>query len=152
MTVGFVGHAFISEEERVKARVKEELCRHAEGVGERICYLGGYGAFDELCARACRELKQERGGIELVYVAPYMSSAAQAKIREMEENGLYDTSVYPPLERVPLRLAVLRRNEWLVTRADLIIAYVEHRYGGAYRSLRMAEQRKKRILNIGNLS
>ena len=36
----------------------------------------------------------------------------------------------------------------MMTKADVVIAYVEHEYGGAYRSLQMARRKKKRIINI----
>ena len=62
--------------------------------------------------------------------------------------GLYDASIYPPIENVPPKFAILKRNEWMMTNADLIIAYIKHDYGGAYKSLQVAKRRKKNIINI----
>ena len=93
-------------------------------------------------------MKEEYGGIELVYVTPYISLSEQAKIQEMQSCGLYDSSIYPPIENVPIKYAILKRNEWMVTNAELVIVYVKHSYGGAYKSLQVAKRRKKKIINI----
>ena len=124
--------------------VKEQIRNNIIDVKPVTCYLGGYGDFDEICARACRELKQEYDDIEVVYVTPYISLSEQAKIKEMQSYGLCDTSIYPPIENVPLRFAISKRNEWMMTNADLIIAYVNRSYGGAYKSLQVAKRKKRK--------
>lgn len=94
----------------------------------------GRGDFDSLCARACKELKAEHPGIEAVYVTSYLGISEQARIREMQMCGLCDGALYPPLEGTPPKFAISKRNEWMMENADLIIAYVERGYGGAYQS------------------
>jgi len=68
----------------------------------------------------------------------------------MQRCGLCDTSIYPPIENVPPKFAISKRNEWMMISADLIIAYVNRSYGGAYKSLQVAKRRKKKIINICN--
>ena len=150
MTIAFAGHSFISSFDEVKEKVKEQIRNNIIGAELVICYLGGYGDFDDICARACIELKREYGKIELVYVTPYIMSE-QAKIKEMQRYGFCDTSLYPPIENVPPRFAILKRNEWMMKNADLVIAYVSHSYGGAYKSLQSAKRAKKKIINIYDL-
>ena len=53
-------------------------------------FLGGYGAFDRLCADVLRGLKGRFRHIRLVLVLPYLDSA-------LSREG-YDETVYPPLE------------------------------------------------------
>ena len=151
MIITFAGHAFISSNNRVKEIVKEQIRNHVDASGNITCYLGGYGNFDEICACACRELKQEHYDIQVVYVSPYLSLQEQAKIKEMQRSGLYDASIYPPIEKTPPRFAISKRNEWMMTNADLIIAYVNHSYGGAYKSLQVAKRKNKKIINICDL-
>ena len=88
MTITFAGHSFISSNNKVKEMVKEQIRNNIIDVKPVTCYLGGYGDFDEICARACRELKQEYDDIEVVYVTPYISLSEQAKIKEMQSYGL----------------------------------------------------------------
>ena len=86
--------------------------------------------------------------MELVYVAPYLNASEQSKIKEMQRLGLCDTSVYPPMENVPPKFAISKRNQWMIKNADVIIAYVNRSYGGAYNSLQAAKRTNKKIINI----
>ncbi|MBP3361339.1 MAG: hypothetical protein J6N52_10830, partial [Clostridia bacterium] len=78
--------------------------------------------------------------IESVLVVPYINRGF--------DKDLYDCSEYPPLENVPMRFAILKRNEWMVRSADVIVAYISHDWGGAAKTLSYAHQKKKRIINI----
>ena len=148
MIITFAGHSDISQDEKLIEIVKEQIKSNIT-VGEPVfCYLGGYGEFDKISACACRELKKEINGIELVYVTPYMSLSEQIKIKEMQERGFYDSSIYPSLEKIPPRFAISKRNEWMIDKADIIIAYVNRSFGGAYKSLQKAKKKNKKIINI----
>ena len=61
---------------------------------------------------------------------------------------LYDDTTYPPLEEVPARFAISRRNEWMVDNADVVVAYVTHDWGGAATTLQYAKRKKKRIISV----
>ena len=69
----------------------------------------------------------------------------------MKEN-LFDSIVYPPLEAVPLKFAIIKRNEWMIREADLVITYISHSFGGAYKSMRYAQRKKKRVINLAEQS
>ena len=148
MTITFAGHSLITSIDYIKKMVKEQIRNIIIDSEMVICYLGGYGDFDNICALACKELKREYSGIEVVYIAPYISLSEQAKIKEMQSCGLCDSSIYPPIENVPPRFAISKRNEWMIENADLIIAYVDHNFGGAYKSLQVAKRKKKKIINL----
>ena len=96
-------------------------------------------------------MKAEYPGIEAVYVTSYLGISEQARIREMQMCGLCDGALYPPLEGTPPKFAISKRNEWMMESADLIIAYVERGYGGAYQALQTARRRGKRIINLCDL-
>ena len=151
MKIAFAGHAQISSQEKIKEAVKEQLRANAKRGTAVTCYLGGRGDFDAICARACKELKEERLKLEAVYVTPYLGISEQARIREMQSCGLCDGVLYPPIESTPPKFAISKRNEWMMTNADLIIAYVAHGYGGAYQALRIAERKRKKIINLFDL-
>ena len=65
------------------------------------------------------------------------------------DKALYDCSEYPPIETVPKKLAIIKRNEYMVNKADTIVAYVTHGWGGAAQTLEYAKVKKKNIINIG---
>ena len=149
MIITFIGHAFLTAKGEIMEKVRGQM--RANITDELItCYLGGYGDFDEICASVCRELKNECL-LELVYVTPYISLSEQAKIKELQEAGLYDKTIYPSLENVPKRFAISRRNKWMLENADLVIAYVDHSYGGAYKSLLSSKRKVKKLINIADL-
>lgn len=148
MVISFVGHSLVSSYEIVKALVKDQIEKIALENQDVTCYLGGYGDFDEMCASACRELKRDIPFLELVYVSPYMTLGEQEKINDLQKRRLYDFSIYPPLEKVPPKFAILKRNEWMMSNADVVIAYVNHSFGGAYKSLKVAKRKNKKIINI----
>lgn len=105
MKIAFTGHALISAQLNTKEIVKQQLRNHIVDRELVICYLGGYGDFDDICAHACIELKKECYNIKMVYVAPYISLLEQAKTQKMQRGKLCDTSIYPPIEKVPLKFA-----------------------------------------------
>ena len=148
MIISFAGHCVVFSKSNIKEIVKHQIRHNIVDSQHIVCYLGGYGDFDEICAQVCRELKQEYADIELVYVTPYIDLCNQSKIKEMQTHGLYDTFIYPHIENVPPRFAILKRNEWMITNSDILIAYVEHNYGGAYKSLQIAKRNKKKTINI----
>ena len=151
MIISFAGHSIINSSKMLKEAVKEQIRNNISDTEKVIFYLGGYGDFDEICAYACKELRQEYTNMETVYVTPYLSLSAQEKIKEMQKCGLYDITIYPPIENVPKKFAILRRNKWMIENSDLVITYVKHTYGGAYKSLKIAKQKKKKTINIYDL-
>ena len=56
----------------------------------------------------------------------------------------------PPLESVPPRFAIRKRNEWMVNQADLIVSYVRRSFGGAAGALDFALRKKKRIIHLAD--
>ena len=148
MIISFIGHAEVARSDEVKELVKKQIKDVAHGYDNVTFYLGGYGGFDEICAQACKELKRELVNAELVYVAPYISISEQRKIKDLQVCGLCDSSVYPPLESTPPRFAISKRNDWMMQNADLVVAYVNHSYGGAYKALQTAKRKHKKIVNI----
>jgi uncharacterized phage-like protein YoqJ len=148
MIIAFIGHSYVPFGNDVKESVKEQIRKNTPEAEKLTCYVGGYGDFDRICANACRELKEELSDIEIVYVTPYISLSEQKKINEMQKMKICDASIYPPIESVPKRYAIVKRNQWMVTNADLVIAYVNRSWGGAYKSLQVAKSKGKRVISI----
>ena len=61
----------------------------------------------------------------------------------------YDKIIIPAaLDNAHYKAAIGRRNRWMVDRADILIAYVCHDFGGAYQTYRYALRRKKETVNL----
>ena len=151
MRISFTGHSQIVSSNEIKEKVKEHIRSLIPANEPLECYLGGYGDFDIVCARACKELKNEYACIQLIYISPYISIREQEKIKEMQCAGLCDSTIFPPIENTPPRYAISKRNEWMMSQADIVIAYVNHHFGGAYKSFQIAKRKNKRIINICDL-
>lgn len=61
-----------------------------------------------------------------------------------------DSILYPPIENVPLRFSILKRNYWMIDNADFVIAYVKYSIGGAFKTLEYAKTQKVLYCNIAN--
>lgn len=73
------------------------------------------------------------------------------KEKDEYDNALkiFDDTIYPNIENVPPRFAIIKRNEWMVNNSDFLIAYVENRFGGARKTLQYAEKKKNiKIINL----
>lgn len=113
-------------------------------------YLGGYGNFDQFAYSCGKEYQKKHGNVELVFVRPYLDERYQKSKSDYGAN-IYDAIIYPELERVPYRIAIIRRNQWMVEQADLVVAYITHRFGGAYTTYRYAMQKKKSIFLLSDI-
>lgn len=137
MKITFCGHKEVSDHEAVEAWLRS-VCSELIAEGADEFYLGGYGSFDYMCALVLRELKKEHNQIRLILVLPYLNS-------NILTDG-YDETLYPPLENVPLRFAISKRNKWMVCESDVVVAYVTHGWGGAAKTLEHARRKKKKII------
>jgi uncharacterized phage-like protein YoqJ len=147
MKVTFIGHSEIKTNEQLKIKLKETL-ENCIGDGAGIFYCGGYGQFDGLCAATIKELKEKYPIIKSYLVTPYINEFTQKKLSYIQKLKIYDDFIYPELETVPLKFAISKRNQWMVDQADVVIAYVDHDWGGAWTTLEYAKRKKMTIINL----
>ena len=139
MVVTFCGHKQVENEDQVRQWLENAV----DGLireGADVFYLGGYGGFDRMALSAVNKAKEAHPSVRAILVLPYLD-------RSMDLDA-YDGSIYPPLEKVPRRYAISRRNRWMVDQADVVVAYVIHEWGGAATTLRYAEAKKKTIIRF----
>ena len=137
MKITFCGHKDVADRDAVEKWLRF-VCSYLIAQGAKEFYLGGYGGFDHLCAAVLRDLKKDQPQIRLILILPYLNSS-------MMTAG-YDETLFPPLESVPKRFAISKRNEWMVQECDTVVAYVTHGWGGAAKTLEFARRKKKNIL------
>lgn len=137
MTVTFCGHSEVINQDDVRVWLHETVEKLIE-LGVDMFLLGGYGAFDRMASSVVWKLKQEYPHIQSVLVKPYPD-------REMDESEC-DWTVYPGLENVPRKFAISYRNRYMVDKADYVVAYITHGWGGAAQTLEYAKQKKKSII------
>ncbi len=100
-------------------------------------------SFDSFAYSCAKRFKALSPNVILTLVVPYLKSNYSV--------ANYDYIVYPELENIPPKYAISHRNRFMVDKSDLIIAYVNKSYGGAYSMLKYAKLKGKPILNLADL-
>lgn len=137
--VTFCGHSKIYQTADFSKWLDIILPSLIEG-GATTFYLGGYGDFDSLAVAAVRRQKAVYPHITAILVLAYLNRETDA--------SRYDDTTYPPLENVPPRYAIVRRNEWMVRESDVVISRVTHGLGGAAKTLDYARRKQKIIFQF----
>ena len=141
-TCTFFGHRECPEAIRPKLRaVVTELI---EGRGVELFYVGQQGGFDAMAWAVLRELAGERPHIRYAVVLEHMPGR-----RELWERLDYTETLLPEgIESVHPRYAIARRNDWMLRRADYVVTYITHPWGGAAQYAEKARREGKSGLNL----
>ncbi len=143
----FCGHSSINfDVEEMESKILNLLESELNGTPVQFL-LGGYGQFDGFALRCCKKYKTLHPEATLTFVTPYLDDD-YLKNRDIFLKE-YDDVIYPELEIVPKRYAISKRNQWMVQKADFLIAYVDHSWGGAVKTLEYAIRSKKNYVNLG---
>ena len=133
MIVTFCGHRDFVETAEAENQLTMFLEKYARENVRLVCYNGGYGNFDYFAAKCVQRMQEQ-----------YSKFLERIEIFKNH----FDETIYPPLESVPRKYAIIRRNEWMVDSADIVIAYVTYSWGGAARTLEYAKRKNKNIILI----
>ena len=142
----FCGHSKLSA---TYTEVKGALQSIVPGLiqdGYDYFLVGNYGQFDRLAASVCLTLRRDYPSIVVNLVVPYYQP--QLDSYEKEYRARFDDVIVPALEGTPYQYRIVRANEYMVGRADTIVAYVNTPIGGAAKTLAYAERKKKRIIHV----
>lgn len=141
MTVCFFGHRDAPEtlfpelEAAVRALIEQR--------GADTFYVGSQGRFDAMAARALRGLQPAyphvRWFVVLAYPPGTPGDAPPAGAQTLYPEGL---------ETVPRRLAIVRRNRWMIQHCQAVVAYVARPFGGAAQSVEAARKTGREIIGL----
>lgn len=121
----------------------EQVLRDLIRSGVTQFYLGNHGRFDAIAAAVLRKLRTEFSEIRVTIVLAYLP---KEPIRDFE-------TVYPEgLESVPPRFAIIKRNRWMLDRADLLVTYITHPWGNAAALSERAQKQNKRVINLPDIT
>ncbi len=146
-TVSLFGHREIydlRELENRLAPIIKELIKTSFYVSFLI---GRNGEFDEYAASVIKRTQEDVGkeNCEISLVLPYTVS----KLEYYEK--YYDSIIIPEhLRHVHPKSAITLKNMWMIEQSDLVIAYVEHNFGGAYTAMKYAKKLNKNVINLSD--
>lgn len=140
----FIGHRDAPESAFPPlARAVEELA--AQGVEE--FFVGHYGSFDRMAARAVLAVKARYPQAQLTLLLPYHPAEQAVALPPG-----FDGSLYPPgLEGVPRRYAIPRANRWMVEQCAHLVAYVSYPASNASKLAAWGKSLGKAVVNLGSL-
>ena len=151
ITCTFAGHREVYQAS-IMNRLDETISQIIETNEDSFCFLvGGIGDFDNLCSSAVRKAKRKYKDkhISLELVLPYFSQELNINKEYYEQS--YDSVLIPSeLAGVHYKSAITKRNRWLIDNSEYLIAFVHRDYGGAYTTLRYAQKRKRKIINLAD--
>lgn len=104
-------------------------------------YVGREGNFDKTVHWCLRMLRP-------VYPEIYFGVVLAYPPWERDPGMNLEDAMYPPIEGHP-KTAIQRRNTWMLRSADACICYIDHTWGGAYKTVMRAKRRGLRIINLG---
>ena len=145
----FFGHRYIDNPLKVEELLETKI-RKLINEKEYVEFLvGRNGDFDRCASSAILRVRKNvrANNSALVLMLPY----ATAEYFNNEEyfNGYYtDVEISYKASIAHPKAAIQIRNREMVTRADLIICYVEENSGGAYKTVQYAEKVSKTIINL----
>ncbi len=148
----FAGHReeFVSMyKEKLEAAISEIL--KTDNVF--IFYVGGRGHFDSICTSAVKSAKKTylHLNISLFLVLPHMTNKVNTNKQYYD---YYFDDIIIPIEfaDVHYKAKIKKRNQWMVDRADYLIACVFREFGGAFDTMKYALKQGKQVLNIAEES
>ena len=108
--------------------------------------VGSEGEFDILAASVVKRVKKQMdyGNCSLVFVLPYM----KAEFRDNEKDFLDyydDVEICERSANAHFKSAMQIRNRAMVDKSDFVICCIQHKSGGAYKTVRYS---LKRGINI----
>ncbi len=148
-TVCLFGHRRIDEpalgEERLRAVIEEIVDAH-----ECVEFLvGREGEFDLLASSVIKDIKRRKDypDCSLTLVMPYLK--AEFLNNQQRYEDYYDTvELCEEASATHPKSAIKVRNRCMVDRSDLCIFYVASTSGGACQTMRYAQGRNKKVINI----
>lgn len=137
-TCTFFGHRQCPEAVKpmLRAVIEDLIVCH----GVTTFYVGNQGQFDFFVRGTLRQLEQEYPHIHYGVVLAYMP-------KKDEDHS--DTMLPEGIESVHPRYAITWRNRWMLDRADFVVTYITHSWGGAAKFAQAAEKKEKTVINLG---
>lgn len=138
MTCTFFGHK--NTPSSVKPLLEETLTDLIENHGADKFYVGNNGSFDRMAAAVLQKLKETYPNIEYRVVLAYLPN---------DGTQLPSPTEFPEgIERIMPKYAINYRNKYILNKADTVVAYITHDWGGAAKFVGQAKRKGKNIIDL----
>ena len=148
-TVAFFGHRYLDNVFEIERRLEEQI-RLLMNEHEYVDFLvGRNGEFDQLVSSTVRRTKRvyRDDNSSLVLMLPY-ATAEYLNNQESYEDYYDEVEVSFAASNAHPKAAIQLRNREMVDRANMILCCIDHKSGGAYKTIRYAEKQGKKVINL----
>lgn len=115
--------------------------------GVNIFLNGNRGEFDCYFGMTVAVMQEKYPHVRHMLIEPYPTR--DLAINRESYERVYDKIIIPrEASTAERRAAIPIRNRWMVDHSDIIVAYVQHTYGGAYKAVQYAKERKKQVIYL----
>ena len=148
-TVAFFGHRYVGDVLRIEKLLEEQISRVIEEKEYVRFLVGRNGEFDQCAASSVRRIGKGKENSSLVLVLPYPTAEYLNNQKNFEEY-YSEVEISRDASKAHPKSAIQIRNREIVDRADMIICYVEHSSGGAYKTAKYALEQGKTVINLAD--
>ena len=150
-TVSFFGHREIQRASEIEERLERLLYELITQKSYVELLVGRDGEFDLIAASAVRRAIHSYGygNTSLILMLPYM----KAEYRDNEQSYLnyYDeVEICSESADAHYKSAIQVRNRIMVDRSELVVCCIQHKSGGAYRTVQYAMKQGKQVINLSD--
>lgn len=152
-TVSLFGHREIHRSLEMENKLEiiiQELIMKKEYIEFLV---GREGDFDIMAASVIRRVtsRYEYGNTALILVLPYLK--AEYRDNEQEYLNYYDAvEICEKSSIAHYKSAIQIRNKSMVDRSNLVICCIQHKTGGAYKTMQYAQKHGHNAINIAEIN
>ena len=148
-TVAFFGHRYVDDIIALENLLEKQIYKIISEK-EYVDFLVGRNGDFDLCAassvvRIRKKYRDDNSAI--VLVLPY-ATAEYIKNEEAYLDYYTDVEISDSASNAHPKSAIQIRNREMVDRADLIICYIDHKSGGAWKTVKYAIEQGKDVINL----
>ena len=150
-TVSFFGHREVERAAEIESKLNKllyDLITQKEYVEFLI---GRDGEFDLLAVSSIRRAVKRYGygNTSIILVLPYMK--AEYRDNELSYLSYYDeVEICSESSEAHYKSAIQVRNRCMVDRSNLVVCCIQHKSGGAYRTMQYAKKQGKQVRNLAD--
>lgn len=123
--------------------------RHIVEYGVTEFFVGRYGDFDRLAAKAVITAKKTHPEVKLTLLLPFHPYDCPLETPE----GFDGTFYLPDMERIPKRYAIVRANQCMIRSCNYLIAFAKDHLGNSGNFVEYARKREKQgMIRVENLA
>ncbi len=146
MIATFFGHR--DAPEKIRYQLKLTMIDLIENYAVDTFLVGHNGRFDKMVLSTLISFKSVYTHIDYYVVYAYEPFSKSLKNTDYDLIDWEHAVFLEELEGTMPKYAISKRNRWMLEKADYVVTYVTHNFGGAAKFKEIAEKKGKKVINI----